>query len=458
MLNWDNFKKNLQHGSIAVFGLGKSGLSTVKACVENDIKVSAWDDNIDQRKIAQNLGAQELDLTNADLTLFDYLILAPGIHYTFEPHPVVIQAQKNNLKIIGDVELLHTIGIPCKTIGITGTNGKSTTTALITHILNQNNKKAKMAGNIGIPVFDIDFERDIDFLILELSSYQLDLCPTFTPNYSMLLNITSDHLDRHGSMEAYVQSKAKILDGEGFSVVDIDDDFTQVLFDKNFLKGKRRCVPVSVRQEIPEGYFVRRSTLFHNTCGESKEIGSLKELNTLKGIHNHQNILCSYVVAIEIGLNSDAILSSLTSFSGLPHRQYLVKKEDNIVFINDSKATNAEATAKALSSYKDILWIVGGKPKKNGLQGLEIFKDNVIKTYLIGEATEEFSVWLETHGYLYEKCNDLKTATQKSYHEARHFDADAVILLSPACASWDQFSSFEERGDHFTKIIQDITN
>jgi len=457
MLNWEIFLEKLKYKKIAVFGLGKSGLSTVRACVDNGLGVCVWDDSESQCNAAKALGAEILDLVTADLSGFDYIILAPGIHYTYEPHPVVVNAQKHNLKIIGDIELLHKVGIPCKTIGITGTNGKSTTTALMTHILNENDTHAVMAGNIGIPVFDIDFSERIDFLVLELSSYQLDLCPDFRPDYSMLLNISSDHLDRHGSMEEYVNSKSKILEGEGFAVIDIDDDFTQVLFDKNFIEGKRKYIPVSVHHEIPEGYFVRNSILYQNKQGQTQALGSLKDLATLKGAHNFQNILCAYVVSKEIGLVDHGIFDALKSFSGLPHRQYLVCQKDNISFVNDSKATNAEAAAKALSSYEDIYWIVGGQPKENGLQGLEIFKDKIVKTYLIGEATEAFSQWFDTHNFIYEAFDNLEAATKRAYVEAKQFDANATVLLSPACASWDQFGSFEERGNNFSEIIKKIT-
>ncbi len=457
MLNWKSFKENLKHKHIAIFGLGKSGLSTAKACVENNIDITVWDDNEESRKKAEALGAKISDLTQDDLSNYDYLILAPGIPYTFEPHDIVINAQKYNLQIIGDVELLHKIGMPCQTIGITGTNGKSTTTALMTHILNENGKNAIMAGNIGIPVFDIDFIKNYDFLVLELSSYQLDLCPNFRPDYSILLNISSDHLDRHGSIEEYIKSKSYILEGEGIAVVDIDDDFNQVLFDKNFIEGKRKYIPASVHYEIPEGFFVKKNNLYKNRHGENHLIGSLESLPTLRGVHNQQNIICCYIICNEIGIEDQNFFDSLQNFAGLPHRQYLVTQKDNIIFINDSKATNAEAASKALSSYDDIFWIIGGRAKKDGLQGLEIFKDKIIKTYVIGEATDRFAEWLEAHHFIFEKCNTIQKATKKAYQDANQFDQDAVILLSPACASWDQFASFEERGNAFEQTVKEIT-
>ena len=456
MLNWDNFKDTLTHKHIAVLGLGTSGFSVVKACVANGVKVTVWDDNEAQRIKAESLGAASEELSVSDLSHYDYLILAPGVPYTYEPNPVVVNAQKYDLSIIGDVELLSLIGIPCKTIGITGTNGKSTTTALMTHVLNENGYKSVMAGNIGVPVFDVDFAEDLDFLVLELSSYQLDLCPNFRPDFSILLNITSDHLDRHGSMKAYVAAKEKILEGEGIAVIDIDDDFTQVLFDKSFLSGKRKTFPVSVHHEIPEGYFVKNNSLYHNYHGENNEVGSLDNLPTLRGVHNQQNIICCFVIAQYIGIQEAYFLNSLKHFGGLPHRQYLVAQKDNISFINDSKATNAEAAAKALGAYEDIFWIIGGRSKKGGLKGLDIFKDKIAKTYVIGEAEEEFSQWLEYHGFVYERCGDIVNATNKAYQDASGFNMDATILLSPACASWDQFSSFEMRGNAFEKVVGEI--
>lgn len=460
MIDLSRFAEKLTHKKIAVFGLGLSGLSAVKALRGAGIIVTSWDDKEENQNKARDLGAGIEDLTQADLSGFDYLVLAPGVPYTHEPHAVVLNAQKYDLPIIGDLEILHLSQHGIKTIGITGTNGKSTTTALLTHTLNECGVKSVMGGNIGTPVLELELD-DVDALVLEISSYQMDLCPSFRPDISILLNITPDHLDRHGSMDAYVQAKKTIMDGEGVAVIGVDDDFSLSVFDSVFCKATRKIYPVSVKGEIPEGLFVKDNILKRNQSGENNVIGSFATMQTLKGKHNQQNMACCYVVAKEFDLENVNILSAFSSYGGLPHRQYQVCVQDNVTYINDSKATNAEAAAKALSSYDNIFWIVGGRAKKTadkiGLEGLDIFKDKIVKAFVIGEAEEEFTRWLTRYGFDVEGCSDLKTATQKSHGQAQDFDGNATVLLSPACASWDQFKSFEARGDAFTDEVLSLT-
>jgi UDP-N-acetylmuramoylalanine--D-glutamate ligase len=460
MIDLSPFAKTLDGKPVAIFGLGLSGLSTVKALRSADISVTAWDDNEEGRDKAKELGASIEDLTKIDLSGFACLVLSPGVPYTFEPHGVVVNAQKYNLEIIGDIEVLHRNGLPCKTIGITGTNGKSTTTALMTHVLNECGLKVVMGGNIGKPVFDLDLN-NVDVLVLEISSYQMDLCTTFTPDISMLLNITPDHLDRHGSMQAYIDAKARILGGEGIAFISVDDDFSQSLFDTNFCSGTRNVSPISVQSQIIEGFFARDSTLYRNHHGEDQEIFDLSKLQTLKGVHNHQNIAFVYSAAKELNLNNDKIFQALKSYPGLPHRQYLVTQKNKISYVNDSKATNAEAAAKALSSYQNIFWIIGGRAKEGGLKGLEIFKNNIQKTYVIGECAQEFGQWLMAQGFGFEINEVLDKAVEKAHQDAQEFvketGKEAVVLLSPATASWDQFKSFEKRGDAFTDKVIELT-
>ena len=460
MIDFSNIKSSLEGKPIAIFGLGLSGLSCVNALVKSGIQVCAWDDSDDNIEKSKALGAETKNLTEIDLSDFAFLVLSPGVPYTFNPHKVVQNAQQYNLEIIGDVELLARNGLKTKTIGITGTNGKSTTTALMTHVLRDNGLKAVMGGNIGKAVCDLDLT-DIDYLVLELSSYQLDLCPSFRPDISMLLNITPDHLDRHGSMKAYVAAKGRILKDDGTGVIGVDDDFSSKLFHDNFCAGQRTLTPISVKQEIPEGLFVKNDTLYHNHLGENKEIGRLDNFDTLKGLHNYQNMACVYHVAKQCGLTDNQIFQSFKSFAGLPHRQYKVAEKNDVTYINDSKATNAEAAAKALSSYDNIFWIVGGRAKEGGLEGLEIFKDKVKKTYVIGECAQEFGHWLFANGFGFEINQTLDVATNKAHEDALNFTQEskgkAVVLLSPATASWDQFKSFETRGDAFMELVQFLT-
>ncbi|CAG0897583.1 unnamed protein product [Cyprideis torosa] len=271
------------------------------------------------------------------MSAFDFLVLAPGVPYNFQPHTVVLNAQKYNVEIIGDLELLSRSGHQIKTIGITGTNGKSTTTALMNHVLSECGLKTAMGGNIGKPVMDLELTDDMDALILEISSYQMDLCPTFRPNISILLNITPDHLDRHGSMAAYVAAKAKILEGDGLAIIGIDDDYTMSLFDMAFCKGERKIIPISTRSSIPEGVFVKDNILKCNTHGEDSEIGNLSGLKTLKGTHNQQNTACVYTACKEMGLDEGSILNAFSTYPGLAHRQYLITVKDDVSYINDTQ-------------------------------------------------------------------------------------------------------------------------
>ncbi len=459
MIDLSSYAKTLERKPVAVFGLGLSGLSTVKALVAANISITAWDDNEKGRAEARKAGAKIEDLATIDLSNYAALILSPGVPFTFEPHDVVINAQKYDLEIIGDLEVLYRNGLHCKTIGITGTNGKSTTTALMTHVLNECGTKAVMGGNIGKAVFDLDLE-NIDVLVLEISSYQMDLCPSFRPDISMLLNISPDHLDRHGSMQAYIDAKARILEGKGSAIISVDDDFSQQLFDTNFCSGTRQLTPVSVKAPIPEGIYAHHGVLYENHLGEDHKIFGLTDFEILKGVHNFQNIAFVYKAAKELGLEDNDIYQALSSYSGLPHRQYLATKKDGVSYINDSKATNAEAAAKALASYDHIFWIVGGRAKKGGLAGLEIFKDKIEKTYVIGECAQEFGQWLNYHGFGFEINEALDIATQKAHEDAQKFAKEtnqtAVVLLSPATASWDQFKSFEARGDAFTQKVDEL--
>ena len=376
--------------------------------------------------------------------------------YTFKPHPVVVNAQKHDVEIIGDIELLHRVGDNLKTIGITGTNGKSTTTALMVHALNTCGMKALMGGNIGRPVFDLDLPADNEVLVLEISSYQMDLCPTFRPDIAVLLNITPDHLDRHGSMEEYIAAKEKILGGEGAAVIAVDDDFTQTLFDTSFSMGQRKTFPVSTNLPIVEGHYVSNGKLFENTKGEDIELADLNNLETLRGVHNHQNALCVYRVLRELGLPHDQIIDSFKTYPGLVHRQYLVRKIGQVTYINDSKATNAEAAAKALSSYENIYWILGGVPKDGGLRGLNQFASKIKKAYVIGKNTKEFAQWLADHDIEHEQSGTMDKAVQQAHQEAQTAGEEANVVLSPACASFDQYSSFEKRGDAFVEFVQQL--
>lgn len=417
---------------IAVFGLGLSGFATARWLVDHGYNVIAWDDNAKSRERAAALNIPVDRLTSSNLESCKTLILAPGVPLHFpEPHPVVREARAAGVEIICDIELFHRLNPSIKTIGITGTNGKSTVTALLTQTLNACGVNALMGGNIGKPIFDLEPDEDT-IMVLELSSYQLDLCPNFHPDIAVLLNITPDHLDRHGNMENYVEAKASIFAGQGKAVITGDDEHSQNIL-RNLPAGRELLNP--------------------------PDDGLVKETRVLKGAHNIQNMRAVMAVCQNLGLQEGDILSAFETFPGLAHRQYLVAEIDGISFINDSKATNVEAAAKALSAYDDIYWIVGGQEKDGGLSGLESYAPKIRAAFVIGEKADGFERWLYDQGMLCVISKTLERAVTNAIsqiafdREAGKIDS-ATVLLAPACASFDQFKNFEERGECFITLVE----
>jgi UDP-N-acetylmuramoylalanine--D-glutamate ligase len=438
--------KILNNKPAAVFGLARSGLAAVRALRGAGVEVCAWDDNEGARAEVAKLGATITELNAEVLKNCACLILSPGVPLYFPaPHPVVMAARTAGVEIISDIELFHRMNPAAKTIGITGTNGKSTTTALITHILQGAGINAVMGGNIGVPVFDL---APSDIYVLEMSSYQIDLCPTFRPDIAVLLNITPDHLDRHGTMENYAASKERIFGtlslnpsplrereaeqreaGRGVAIISVDDEYSRAIFERTMAKAERTIIPVSVHAPSPQ---------------PSPQWGE----GVLRGMHNYQNILMAHAVCRELNIGEDDFANGLGSFPGLPHRQFEVRRIGEVAYINDSKATNAEATSKALSAYDDIYWIVGGRPKDGGLKGLEPFTPRIRKAFLIGESENDFAAWMKENIVPYERCGTMDRAIIAAHMSAQK-TGTGTVLLSPACASFDQFKSYEERGDVF---------
>ncbi len=409
--------------SIAIFGLGISNLAVIREMVKQGVEVIAWDDNEAARDKAVALGAKIENLTLEVLQKCRMLILAPGVPFTYNPHPVVTHARTAGLEIICDIELRYREGWNCKTVGITGTNGKSTTTALIGHILKESGLNTAVGGNIGKAIFDLDVPDENGVLVLELSSYQIDLCPTFKPDIAVLMNITPDHLDRHGTMDEYAVAKARLFEGEGAAVITGSDEYSRKIAQNT---GRKLL-------GIPEG---------------------LMEYATLRGAHNIQNMQAAFAVCKELGVPEDTIIKAFKSFPGLPHRQFVTRRIGLVEYINDSKATNAEATTKALASFENIFWIAGGRPKEGGLAGVSPFLSHVKKTYLIGESQQDFANYLKGHDAEFELCGTLDKALTAAHKDAQSSKENAVVLLSPAAASFDQYKNFEERGDHFTKLVE----
>jgi UDP-N-acetylmuramoylalanine--D-glutamate ligase len=386
-----------------------------------------------------------------DFSRFACLVLAPGVPFAFQPHPVVKKAQEAGIEIICDIEILYRCHPRGTVVGITGTNGKSTTTALAGHILNQCGVPAVIGGNIGVPVLDMSLPPENGALVLELSSFQLDLCPTFSPQIAVHLNLTPDHLDRHGTEEAYAAAKLRLFRGKGDAVIGIDDRASRRILQSVSEAGGRRIYPLSVKTPLEKGAYVENGVLF-DAMDHAPEAMFTLNAPGLRGLHNQQNAAVAYVVARLLGCAPEAIAAAMQTFPGLKHRQFLVRTINAIAYINDSKATNADAAARALESYDDIYWIAGGKAKAGGLEGLQKYKDRIRHTFLIGAAAQDFARWLTAQAMPFTISATLERAVQDA-HEMAQDAGRGTVLLSPACASYDQFRSFEERGDVFARLV-----
>ncbi len=448
---------------VAVFGLGASGFAVARALVEGGAQVTVWDDGDAQRAAAEAAGFAVVDPRAEGLAGYAALILAPGIPLTHpQPHEVVLLAQEAGVPVLGDVELFHhevrALNPDAKIVAITGTNGKSTTTALIGHMITANGRRAEVGGNIGNSVFELDPPRSDTVYVIEVSSYQIDLAPTLRPDIGVLLNITPDHIDRHGTLEHYAAVKARLFQFQGeadTAVVGIDDDLTSEICSAVCGKGVSTLVPVSTRKSLSRGVCVLDGVLYDSGAGNTDRIGSLKELKTLAGDHNWQNAAAAYAVGRALGFAPERIIHSFRSFPGLAHRMEIVAETSGVLFVNDSKATNAEAAAKAVGAYENVYWIAGGVPKEGGIESMAPLFPNVEKAYLIGEAAEAFSSTLDGSVDCL-SVGSLDTAVASAVRDAMKAARNgqpAVVLLSPACASFDQFKNFEARGDAFRSMV-----
>ncbi len=430
----------LENKKFAVFGLGRSGLSSAILLQSSDANVVCFDDDLHSRKKAQESGlyVEEINLDNS----FDFLLLSPGVPLRSQnPHPLVAQALNLGIPIIGDVELLYYLPKRPTCIGITGTNGKSTTTALLTHILTSAGKECAMGGNIGIPVADMPSIGKDGYYVLELSSYQLDLLDKFFVDIGVLINITPDHLDRYLSFMDYAQSKMRIFQDASTKLIGVDEDIT-----KELANSLDAMTAVSVQTSFSEGIFVTDQGLLYH--GKQK-VMNLSGFERLAGKHNWQNIAFCWGVAQKIGIDQASFENALHSFKGLVHRQEFVRKIDKVSYINDSKATNPESTEKALETYEDIYWLAGGRSKAAGYDILKPHLGNIKKAYVYGEAADEIADFCRENKIDFVICEALRDALLMAHKEVK----EGNVLLSPACSSFDQFESFEHRGDVFRSLV-----
>jgi UDP-N-acetylmuramoylalanine--D-glutamate ligase len=440
---------------VAVFGLARSGLASVRALKAGGAEVFAWDDNDELRRAAAAEGAATLSWRDWPWHKIAALVLSPGVPFTHpKPHDIVVKAKEAGVAVVGDIELFaREIGPEAANraplIAVTGTNGKSTTTALIGHILAAAGFDAQVGGNIGKPALELSPPRPKTVYVLEISSYQIDLSPGLRPDVTILSNITPDHIDRHGSMENYVAVKTRLLRQTaktGLNVVGVDDSH-----------GAPPCVPVSVGKVLGRGVFVLDGALYDAQSERAAKIMDLRTADHLPGAHNWQNAALAYAATKPYAKDTRVIASSIADFPGLAHRLEDVGRIGKVRFINDSKATNADAAERALVCFADIFWIAGGKPKQGGIAPLAPHFSRIRKAYLIGEAANEFRATLEGKVAV-EMSGTLENALASAASDAARAEASApVVLLSPACASFDQFRDFEQRGDAFRALVAKLS-
>ncbi|MEJ8571852.1 UDP-N-acetylmuramoyl-L-alanine--D-glutamate ligase [Microbaculum marinum] len=443
--------------TVAVFGLARSGLDAVRALMAGGATVVAWDDSGPKADEAREQGFPVSDLRQADWSAFDALVLSPGVPLTHpKPHWTVERANDAGVEIIGDTELFFrergARNPNAPVVAVTGTNGKSTTTALIGHLLRSAGRSVSVGGNIGKAVLGLEpFDGERAY-VLEMSSYQIDLTPTLDPTVGLLLNVTPDHLDRHGSMENYAAIKSRIAENADTAVIAVDDDWTRRIADAAGARGKA-VTRVSATSDLSEGVFARGSSIVLAGNAREETIADLAGIESLRGEHNAQNAAAAVATVLALGLSAAQIAAGLASFPGLAHRMEIVGRRDRVLFINDSKATNADAAARSLASFETVYWIAGGRPKAGGIEPLRDYFPKVRRAFLIGEAAAEFAATLGGE-VPHDNCGDLATAVAAA---ARAADADPApeptVLLAPACASFDQFPDFEARGDAFRSLV-----
>ena len=445
---------------VALFGLGGSGLATARALVTGGADVLCWDDGAAGREKAQAAGLAVSDLAQAEWSGFDTFVLSPGVPLTHpKPHWTVERAKAAGVEIIGDIEIFcrerAKLAPDAPFVAITGTNGKSTTTALIAHLFAAFGGDVQMGGNIGVPVLDLAPPSNARVHVLELSTFQIDLTPSLHPSIGVLLNLTPDHLDRHGTMENYAAIKERLVAASDRAIVATDDGFTQAIVAR--LRDAGRAVTtVSARDEATTADLRAEGT---KLLKGDEALADLAGIGTLRGRHNAQNALCAVAALLAVDPQRDPVTlqRALASFDGLPHRTEEVARDGRTIFVNDSKATNADATEKALGAFDTIFWILGGRAKAEGIAPLAPFFPRIAKAYLIGESSDAFAKTLGA-AVSHEFCGTLDVAVARAAADASRSEArEPVVLLSPACASYDQFPNYEVRGDRFRTLVKSLT-
>lgn len=452
--------------NVAVLGLGRSGMATARALVEGGAEPICWDDSVEARTAAEAEGFAIRDLNKQGA--FDdiaCLVVSPGIPHLYpEPNKVIVAAWDAGVAVDNDIGLFfRSLGqgdwmdhdTPPRVIAVTGSNGKSTTSALIHHILTETGTPSQLAGNIGRGVLDINPPEDGEVVVLELSSYQTDLARALTPDIAVFTNLSPDHLDRHGGIGGYFAAKRRLFaeGGPDRAVIGVDENEGKYLANQ-IVEGfeDTRLIRVSSGQKLGgAGWNVFARKGFLTEWRKGRQAGSidLRPIVGLPGAHNHQNACAAYAACRAIGTAPRQIAGALETFKGLPHRSQIVGEKDGVRFVNDSKATNVDAAAKALQAFDRIRWIAGGMGKDGGIADLKPHLGAVAKAYLIGFSARDFALQLE--GTPYEICDTMEAAVARAAEEA---EAGDTVLLAPAAASFDQYPNFEKRGEDFTAQVE----
>jgi len=443
--------------TVALFGLGGSGLATALALKAGGAHVIACDDNPAKMTEAEAKGIETADLRKADWSRFSSFVLSPGVPLTHpEPHWSARLAKDAGVEIIGDIELFcrerAKIAPNAPLIAITGTNGKSTTTALVSHILREAGRDVQMGGNIGTAILSLEPPSDSRIHVIECSSFQIDLAPSLNPTIGVHLNLSPDHIDRHGTMELYAAIKERLVAKAGLAIIGVDDPMSRAIADACEARGVN-VARVSVEPLSGKGVYADGETLVGVTGTDAAPIANLSGIGSLRGEHNAQNAAAAVAIALALNVSPEQIRSALLTFPGLPHRMEEVGRIGQTLFINDSKATNADSTEKALKSFDDIFWILGGKSKEGGIEPLTSYFRKIRKAYLIGAASDQFAKTLGDAVPHVFSCT-LDKAVEQAASDARALGGAAVVLLSPACASYDQFPNYEVRGNHFRDLVR----
>jgi UDP-N-acetylmuramoylalanine--D-glutamate ligase len=445
---------------VAVFGLARSGISCATALGMGGAQVFAWDDSDPAVDKARAEGLTITNLHTVDFKTLDALVLSPGVPLTHPgPHWTVTKAKQAGIEIIGDTEIFarELAQAGAKLVAITGTNGKSTTTALIGHVLKHGGLDVDVGGNIGLAVFNLRAPEKARVYVLELSSFQIDLMPSLKPDVGILTNITPDHLDRHGTIANYAAVKARIFAkmGQGCTaLIGVDDSFGETI--ATSVKPPVCLLPVSVQHELRNGLAAPEGVLQSTHNDKVTEQLDLRAMPALKGKHNWQNACMAFGAARHFDIPVTKIEAAMKSFPGLEHRMQQVAHMGKVAFVNDSKATNADAAEKALSSFDNIFWIAGGLAKTGGIDPLLPYAPRIAKAYLIGAAAADFAKTLSGKvGYVISET--LERAVAGAAEDAvRSGKPNPVVLLSPACASFDQYKNFEVRGDAFVAAVSKL--